>query len=73
MIMLNKMVKKLTYMTALSSICTSGTNFLRNNKGTNLTVGNMACKLFYYEMVFFQWKANTEYWLFIPPLTHMNF
>ena len=58
-------------MSHISSIYKPGIKLLRNNKGANINVGNIPCKLLYFEAVIYQRKANTECWIFIPPLTHL--
>ena len=41
-----------------------------NNTGANINVVNIPCNFFNQEEVFSQWKANIEYWIFLPPLTN---
>ena len=52
-------------------MCRSLTNTFRYIKGSNINVGNIPSKFFYRGAVFFQWKYNIEFWLFLSPLTHL--
>ena len=58
-------------MSVIFSIYTSETKTTENNQDDKINVGNIAYKIFQFEALFPQWKAKIEFWLFIPPLTHL--
>ena len=58
-------------MSDISSICKQGNLFLRDDKCDYINDGNIPCKHFYFEAVFYKWKYNFECWIFVPPLFHL--
>ena len=44
---------------------------MKNNRSGNISVGNIPCNFFYYELMFYQVMADIYCWPFLPSFSHL--